>query len=160
MGAAGFGIAAGASLAGGIWGALAADSAGAYNASMAEFDAKQLDDMAKDAIARGEEEVSRVGEQGRRVLGEQRASIAGQGIELGVGTMADLQMETMAAVDDDAKTVRLNAAREALGLLTNANSTRAQGRMAKKAAKGQAVGTLLTGGAQALAYGAQAAESA
>lgn len=159
MGATGFAIGSGLSLAGGIWGALSQDAAGVYNEAMAEFDAKQLDAAAKDAIARGEEQAGKVGEAGRLGLGEQRAALAGQGIDVGVGIGADLQRETMTLVDKDIDTVRANAAREALGLKIAAISTRASGAAARTAGGNQAVGTLLTGGAQAISVAAQGLEN-
>jgi hypothetical protein len=156
MGATGFAVASGMSLAGGIWGALAADGAGVYNKAMSEFDAQQLDAAAVDAIARGEEQTAKIGEAGRLGLGDQRAAIAGQGIDVGVGIGADLQRETMVMVDRDIDMVRSNAAREALGLKIQAISTRAGGRNAQRAASNQAIGTLLTGGAQAISLAGQA----
>jgi len=159
MGAAGFAAGAGLSLVGGVWGALAADAAGQYNKTMAEFDAKQLDAAAKDAIARGEEQAGRVGEAGRIGLGDQRAALAGQGIDVGVGIGADLQRETMTLVDRDIETVRANAAREALGLRIAAITTRASGTAAGTAGSNQAIGTLLTGGAQAISMASQGLEN-
>jgi len=154
-----FGVGAGLSLAGGIYSALATDAAGVYNQAMAEYDAKQLDDMAVDAIARGEEDARRVGQEGRRVQGEQRAGFAGQGIDVGVGTAADMQIETLELNARDMRTVRLNAMEEARGIRTQAATTRANGRMGARAASNQAVGTLLTGGAQAISMAAQGVES-
>jgi ribosomal protein S13 len=156
MGATGFAVASGLSLAGGIWGALAARNAGVHNEAMAEYDARQLEDQAVDAIARGEEQAGKVGEAGRLGLGDQRAALAGQGIEVGVGIGADLQRETMTMVDRDIETVRANAAREALGLKIAAISTRATGKAARAAGKNEAIGTLLTGGAQAISQAGQA----
>ncbi len=158
MGAAGYGAAVGISAAGTIYGALAADAAGAYNKSMAEYDARQLDDLAKDAIARGEEEAGRVGEEGRLVVGKQRAALAAQGLDVSTGTAADIIAQTMEANDRDIQTVRANAAREALGLQVQGMRIAAEGRAGRRAAQGQAVGTLLTGGAQALAIASQGLE--
>lgn len=159
MGAAGYGAAAGLSLAGGVYSALATDAAGVYNQAMAEYDAKQLDDMAVDAINRGEGEAQRVGKEGRRIQGEQRSGFAGQGIDVGVGTAADLQLETLDLNARDMRTVRLNAMEEARGIRTQAATTRANGRMGARAATNQAAGTLLTGGAQAISMAAQGVES-
>jgi hypothetical protein len=159
MGAAGFGVAAGVSLAGGIYSALAADAAGVYNKAMAEYDAKQLDDLAKDAINRGELEAQRVGKDGRRMLGEQRAGLAGQGIDLSVGTATDIQMETQTMTEQDMRTVRLNAMQEARGIRAQAATTRANGRMGARAATNQAAGSLLTGGAQAISLASQGVDS-
>lgn len=158
MGAAGMGAASALSLGGGIWGALSADAAGTYNQKMAEADAKALDDMAVDAIARGEEDAQQVGLEGRRVLGAQRTAIAGQGIDVSTGTAAELQAETLRLTGEDEQRVRVNAAREALGIRTQAARTRSQGRMAKRSAEGQAVGSVLTGGAGAISMAAQGYE--
>lgn len=159
MGAAGYGAAAGLTVAGTVYTALAQDAAGVYNQAMAEYDAKQLDDQAVDAIARGETEAQRVGLEGRKVLGDQRAGLAGQGIDLGVGSAVDIQMQTMEMTARDLRTVRLNAMQEARGIRAQAASTRANGRMGARTASGQAAGTLLTGGAQAISLAAQGVES-
>lgn len=154
-----FGVSAGLQLAGGVYSALAADAAGVYNEAMSEYDAKQLDDQAVDAIARGEDAAQQVGQQGRRVLGTQRAALAGQGIDLSVGTAVDLQAETQEMTARDLRTVRLNAMEEGRGIRAAAATTRAQGRMGGRAARSQAVGTLLTGGAGAISAAAQGYES-
>ena len=67
MGAAGYGTAAGLMVVGTAYSALAQDAAGVYNQAMAEYDTKQLDDLAADAINRGENEASRIGREGRRI---------------------------------------------------------------------------------------------
>jgi len=159
MGAAGYGAAAGLMVGGTVYSALAQDAAGAYNQAMAEYDAKQLDDMAVDAIARGEDDARKVGQEGRRIQGEQRAGFAGQGIDVGVGTARDMQIETLDLSARDMRTVRLNAMQEARGIRVQAASTRANGRMGARTATGQAAGTLLTGGAQAIGMAAQGVES-
>ena len=158
MGAAG-GIAAGVGAAGSIYSALAMDAAATYNSVMAEYDAKQLDSMASEAIARGEEEATRVGQEGRRLFGEQRAILAAQGIDVSTGTAADMQLDTIRRNAEDLSRVRANAAREALGIRTQASSTRAQSANATAAARAQAGGTLLTGAAQAISAGGQLYES-
>lgn len=159
MGAAGYGTAAGLMVAGTAYSALAQDATGVYNQAMAEYDAKQLDDLAADAINRGENEASRIGREGRRIQGEQRAGYAGQNIEVGTGTAADMQMDTLALSAADVRTARLNAMQEARGIRAQAASTRANGRMGARAATAQAGGTLLTGGGQAIAMAAQGVES-
>ena len=153
------GASAGRGAGGGIWAALSADSAGVYNQAMAEYDARQLDDLAAATIARGEDDAKRIGEEGRRVQGAQRAAFAGQDIDVGVGTAADLQLETLQLSARDEQTARLNAMEEARGLRAKAASTRADGRMGRRAASNQAVGTLLTGGSQAISMAAQGVES-
>lgn len=147
------------SLAGGVYSALATDAAGVYNEAMAEYDAKQLDDMAVDAINRGEEDARLIGQEGRRIQGEQRAGFAGQGVDVGVGTAAEIQLETLELNARDQRTARLNAMEEARGIRTQAASTRANGRMGRRQATGQAVGSLLTGGSQAISMAAQGVES-
>lgn len=147
------------SFGGSAYGALAQDAAGVYNRAMAEYDAKQLDDLAVDAIARGETEAQRVGQEGRRIQGEQRAGFAGQGLDVSIGTAADMQVETLALNARDMRTVRLNAMEEARGIRVQAATTRSNGRMGQRTATGQAAGTLLTGGAQAISSAAQSVES-
>lgn len=158
MGVAG-GIAAGVGAAGTIYSALAMDAASVYNSTMAEYNAKQLDAMASEVIARGEEEATRVGESGRQFLGEQRAAMAAQGIDISTGTAVDLQIDTIRRNAEDLSRVRANAAREALGIRTQASSTRAQSVNDRATMRNQAAGTLLTGVGQAISAGGQLYES-
>lgn len=181
MGAAGFGAAAGLSLAGGVWSALAADAAGVYNESMstydaqqmriaAELDAKQLDDQAVDAINRGELDAQRLAIDTRQLIGERRVGYAANGVDVSTGSAADVQMDSRELSARDMRQIRLNAAEEAKGIRTTAARTRmsgvvganrlqAEGRAGRRSARSQAVGSVLTGGAQALSLAAQGVES-
>ena len=156
MGAIGYGASGAVNVGAAIYGAQQQWKAGAYNKAMGEYDAQQLDQLARDAIDRGETEASRIGIDGKRLVGSQRAAIAGQGIDVSSGTAQALQLDTLTQTERDMKTARLNAMAEAKGLRAKATSTRIQGRMAKESAGDQATGTLLTGGAQAINAGAQA----
>lgn len=135
---------------GSITQAMAEAKAGAYNSVMSEYDAKQLDEMAADAIARGETEASRIGTQGKQLLGTQRAALAASGVDVSYGSAADIQKDTLDLNSRDMKTIRLNAMSEALGIRVKAASTRAQGGLSADQAKARETGSLLTGGAQAI----------
>jgi hypothetical protein len=145
---------------GSVFSAIIAAKTGAYNSAMAEYDAKQLDDMAATAIANGETEASRVGTQGRQLAGAQRAALAANGVDVSYGTAADIQKDTMDMTGRDMKTVRLNAMAEARGIRAKATATRIQGSQEVDRARAQEVGSLLTGGAQAIGAASNAYASA
>lgn len=120
----------GSVLAAGAGGALAAKGAydqgqvakqvGRNNAIMAEY-------AAQDAIKRGEENAASVRRQADQLKGKQRATMAAKGLDLGVGTVADLQDQTdfFSAVDQN--TARENAQRDAWSARNGGANAQAQG---------------------------------
>lgn len=117
-----------------------------------ERNAKTTELMGADAIERGREEESRVRLMGRRTIGAQRASLAAQGVDIGVGSAADITADTALEVELDALTVRNNAAREAWGYKVKAQDLRAEGHLTARAGKQAARNTLLIGAGEAAFY--------
>lgn len=72
--------------------------------------------MAQDAIRRGEFDYARYREQASRYLGSQRASIAGQGVDVMQGSAATIRAQSESAIADDLEMIRENALREAYAL--------------------------------------------
>jgi hypothetical protein len=123
-------------------------AAGRANQRINEYNAKVLDAQATDAIKRGEEQVGMIGTDARRVVGAQRASIAGQGITLDSETSQAIQADTAALAAKDMRTTRANAMREAWGFRSQALGARMSGKYAYQGAMLNASGSLLTGTAQ------------
>jgi len=126
-----------------------------YQKQMADQNAKMAETQAQDALARGDRSAQDVKKQGQRVIGAQRVALAAQGINLDSGTALELQQDTAAQAARDAVTVRNNAWREAWGYKVEAINQTAQGAFIQATAKSQSAFTLMTGGAQAIGYGAQ-----
>ena len=118
-----------------------ADSAVARNnATMAEY-------QALDAQRRGEDEAITLRRRADQTKGAQRSLMASRGLDLGVGTPADILDQTDFFGQQDINTARFNAARESWASRSQAAQYRAQGRAAKQQGTMQAFGTLLgTGG--------------
>ena len=147
MGAAG--AIAGVQLAGAGLNAYGQVQQGRAEQKAANMQADLLEMQARDAIERGEFEAAKRRRGTKRLLGGQRALMAAQGLDLSVGTPADLQTETETIGALDALMIKTNAAREAWGFRGQAAMTRYEGRIRRRAANLQAFNTMLGGGASA-----------
>lgn len=87
-------------------------------ASRARREARRL---ARDATARGEEEVRRYNMELKQLLGQQRTQIAAQNVDVAYGDADRIRRETVAFGLEDVETIRLNAAREARGYKSAGN---------------------------------------
>jgi len=103
---------------------------------------------AQDAQRRGEETAMAVRRKGDQTLGAQRATQAASGLDLGVGTAAELQDQTGFFSDTDQRTARMNAAREAWSARAQGANFRFQGDAAASNANLSATGTLIGGASQ------------
>jgi hypothetical protein len=143
-----------ATLAGGAVSAYSQYSAGKLEQKLSNLNATVSDLQAADAYRRGDIEMANVRRKGALILGQQRAGLAGQGIDINTGSAATIQEQTRVMTEVDAQTVSNNAALEAWGYKASAIQSRFQGSMARAAGTQQAIGTLLTAGSQAAVYGA------
>lgn len=121
--------------------------AGRAEQRLANFNARQAELQAQDAITRGREAQQRLRQQVKQVRGTQRARFAGQNVVVGRGSSAQVDAETQVIGELDALTIRNNAAREALGYRTEAIDRRLRGKFARIEGQQRAIGTLLTTGA-------------
>lgn len=80
----------------------------ANNAQMAEY-------QAEDAITRGDQAAQAQGMRTNRLKGTQRAALASNGVDLGVGSALQIQTDTDYFGQVDKTTITDNAAREAWG---------------------------------------------
>lgn len=118
------------------------------NARLAELNAEQT-------LKKGEKEAQAHKRKVSGLIGAQRAALAGQGVDIGTGSALAVQEETAVQGVVDEATIRNNAYREAWGLKFQAEEYRSKGRFAQISGRASARSTLLTGGLQALAYGAE-----
>lgn len=131
------------------------DLYGQYQAKKANeaingYNAKVLDLQAVDAIKRGEESVGNVLTAARGLNGTQRAAFAAQGIDLSSDTVNQVANDTQEQAARDVRTARTNAAREAWGLRTQAQSLRTNSKYANRTADFRMAGSALTGTAQTI----------
>jgi hypothetical protein len=114
-----------------------------FNAKMAEFDARR-------AEYAGRFESDQVEQQAKRVIGAQRAALAAQGVDIGVGSAVDLEMDTADIAAADAEMIRNNAFLQATGYRIDAVNYRGQSEMTRIQGKYASRQTLIGGGLQAL----------
>lgn len=128
-----------------------------YKDRIANANAQFAEAQAIRVIQAGEQEANEYGRKVRKTVGSQRAALAAQGVDVGVGTASELQAETLEIGAKDQETIRNNAFLEAYGLKVRAENDRESGRLAIKAGDNFARNTLITGGLQAAGqvYGAR-----
>jgi hypothetical protein len=136
-----------------------ARSQGEAEGEMFGLNAGLADAQAADAISRGNQNEGRQRLANKQLLGEQRAAFAAQGIDVSAGgtSVEDVTQGDQTVGEFDALTIRNNAIREAWGFQTEASIYRYQGEQARvagrnrqKAYNAQAIGTLLSAGAEAV----------
>lgn len=114
----------------------AAAQVGRNNQMMAEY-------AAQDAQRRGEEEAIKVRQQADQLKGKQRAMMASNGLDLTVGTPAEIQDQTDFFKLQDVNTTRFNAAREAWADRAQGANYYYQGQAARSQANIGAFSTVL-----------------
>lgn len=132
--------------------ASAASAQGQYQKTVFDANARMADLQGKDAIQRGQIAEQRQRLATRQEIGSTRAALAGQGVDVGTGSAADVQASEAAIGEIDALTIKNNAALENWGYKVEALNASQQGRLAAfsgdQAAAGyraESVSTLLTG---------------
>lgn len=161
-------VASAASTAVSVMGAIqqgkAAQAQANYQAQVSQNNAQVAQWQAADAIERGKRDEAEHRQKVARMIGTQRAGIAGSGFELGDLTSQDILGDTAAMGEIDALTIRTNAKREAWGYEVGANNymaeaglQKAAGKNAKTASYWSAGGDLLSGASK---FGANYADNA
>lgn len=143
----------------GVWGQLIGAGIGVagdledgkVNAATAETNRRLSVAQANDALLRGSIEEQRYRREIAQVVGGQKAYFGNRNVTVS-GTALDLLSDTAQVGEEDALTIRNNAAREAWGYRNQANEASRWGANAQRNAYGRAAGTLLTSGAQAYGY--------
>lgn len=121
--------------------------------TQADINERYYEMLAKDSIDRGDSLASEHQKKVNQVVGEQRAVLAAQGIEVDSGSAIDLQAETAEIGALDVQAIKNNAWRQAFGYKQEAIAARFQSKFAEmkgnyeyKLADTRAKLTLVSGG--------------
>lgn len=134
-----------------------AEGQGNAQGGLLDMNATLADNQAANATARGDQAASRVQRRGDLLAGEQRTAFAGQGIDTGSGSAAEVMSQDRGISELDALQIKNNAALEALGYKTQATGYRTQADWARTAGANEAAAlrrrtfSTLLGGAAELA---------
>jgi len=128
-------------------------TSGQAQADAAKANADQMRYQARDALVRGSIDEYRLRRDTRALAGSQVAALAANGVQVGTGSAGRLVEDTYQLGEEDAITIRNNAAREAWGLNQQANITEKLGKQQKKQTIASGFMTALTHGAQGWQYG-------
>jgi hypothetical protein len=143
-------------LSGGIAQSQASRAQGDISRAQSEMNARVAEMQAKDAVKRGEREAMAHKQKVKQMIGSQRAAYAAQGIDLASDTAVGVVGDTAYYGEQDINTIKNNAYLEAFGYKQQASQIRGQGRLDVLTSRAESRSSLLTGGMQAIAYGADA----
>lgn len=152
------GVGAGLSAASAFGAAAAQKSGLRYQAEAAELNAVTAERQAAVAMERGQFQVNQVRRSAADTKGTARQTYAANGVDLTVGTPADVLTSIDVLSEVDARQAEINAVREAWGYRTSAENERSQARSARATASaispGTAAATSLLGSATSMAASA------
>jgi hypothetical protein len=143
-------ISAAGALTQGVQGMMAAS----YESRVAQRNAQMEVDRARDSIDRGRGEARDFYRNLGALKGQQTASMAANGVDLGFGTPLTVQQDTQAGADEDASNLYRNINERTKGFEINASNYRAEAAAARQKGKAALVnsvvqaGTSLMGGFQ------------
>jgi hypothetical protein len=134
----------------------AAAASANYNAQVADMNAKLTERRARDALERGQMEEQQQRMKTSQIIGQQKAAMAANGVDLKFGSPLDTLVDTATMGELDALTIRANTYREerdtrqqANNLTGQASMLRAEAKSAKQGGFLNAFGTVLGGAAKA-----------
>lgn len=126
---------------------------GLYESNVYDFNARQAELDAEDALRKGEHESLLIEREGRQARGRARANAAASGGSPDVGSAADVQSAVDSYTAFDAMVAKNNSIREAFGYKSEAAAFRSKARFTRIATKFNARSTIITGATKALSYG-------
>lgn len=121
---------------------------GKQDEATAETNRRLSEAQAQDALLRGTKDEARYRRQVAFIAGQQKADFGARNVTVS-GTPLDILSDTAQIGEEDALTIRNNAAREAWGYRNQASEASRWGANQKANAVGSGIGTLLTSGAKA-----------
>ena len=121
----------------------------ARNAAVQDQQAQQATELG--AIAEQEQR-----QRTQRIISAQKSAMGSSGIEIGSGTFGNLLDDSAYMGEQDAQTIRANAAKQAWGYRVSSDLTSLQGDMARRAGNANANGSLLSGVGKTFGYAYQA----
>jgi hypothetical protein len=121
---------------GAYYGAKAQRSLLDAQATIDDINAKVAEATARSALMAGSRQKNAQQLMAARVKGSQKAALAANGVDLGVGSAAEVQASTAALAETDANTIEANALRSAWGYRTQAMNAQNDAIMRRGAADG------------------------
>ncbi len=121
---------------------------GKQDEATAETNRRLAEAQANDALLRGTKDEARYRRVIAQVAGQQRADFGARNVAVS-GTPLDILSDTAKIGEEDALTIRNNAAREAWGYRNQASEASRWGANQRANSQGAAIGTLLTSGGRA-----------
>lgn len=107
-----------------------------HTAAMATINARVAELGAQSALLQGKSEVAKLTQQAGRLKSTQKARLAANGVDLGVGNAAEVQASTDMMKEIDVNTIQSNAFRSAWGQRVQAQNYLNQADAARITAKG------------------------
>lgn len=129
------------------------------NQAQSEFNARMAERNAVDAIERGNEEALSYRKKVNSLIGTQRANAAAQGIAVDFGSVEQNVEQTYEFGQEDARTIKNNAWKQAFGFKAEAAQHRISGMIGQIQADSQRTNTLIGGGLRAAQTGLRTYES-
>jgi hypothetical protein len=143
--------------AGQVYSGMQAKSQGKYESAMAKRNAAMEVEAAHESFEAGKDERRDFWRKVGGIKGQQVASMAANGIDLGFGTAELVQRDTQEMSYEDAKNLHRNIEQRTRGHHINASNFVAEGKAAKARGKGAMVSGLIGGAASVLGGVSQAA---
>jgi hypothetical protein len=140
-------------VAGGVQQANAQKAAGQAQEEQSKENAKAANAQARNTELSAQVDEDRRRQMTRQQLATQRSVMAANNLDMSTGSALDILGDTAAIGEQDALTIRANAAREAWGLRSQATDYLNQGRVARVSGNNAAKGTYLTTAANAAQQG-------
>lgn len=119
---------------------------GKYQEQVYNSNARMSQMQADDATRRGEEKALEIRQQGKKLIGKQRAAMAAQGLDLEQDDPLNIQMESAAYTAEDSRQTKANAWQEAWGYRVQAQDYANKAKFANITGKQKSRGTILTTG--------------
>lgn len=107
-----------------------------HSAAMAEINARIAQLGAESQLMQGQSEVAKLTMQAGQLKSRQKVALAANGVDLGVGSAAEIQASTDMMKEIDANTIKANAARSAWGYQNQALNFRSKAAADRAAASG------------------------
>lgn len=131
-------------------GQIAADAQNKIADQQLKFNNEMREIQQREIIEAGDIEAANIGKATRRIIGQQKVGFAGQGVDVSSEVAQQLRDEARENAQEDAKTARMNAAKQAWGLEIESSDAIAQNQFNKSARTNIADATMVEAGVSGL----------
>lgn len=142
-------VAAVAAVAGTAYSVYSSEQAGKQAKYNAEAQSEQSQNDADNAASAATVQADRIRRLARNRASEANSALAASGVQVGEGTAVNINEEIIGNAEEDATMTILNGQRQQRQGYVDASNTTLAGAQAQSSYRGQAVGSALSGGAQA-----------